>query len=898
MKKVILGSVILTALFGFTSCGISFKDLAFPETITVKTNAKYEFTIGEKEFDLNEAFSLSSITNSPEDGSEEENSADSKIKIFSYNPENKSDIQQFLLQMDVQEIPLDFSSYLNQTNFTSSIGSMNIKKEFTIPEVNIEEEKVVDVEINNKINALVTFFGITTNRTDLAFVFDNAYNGFESISYKSGHMIITGAPDVSDTGFTYPIPEGEKLSGTVKLLYNDNVITQADFNSEGIALLPISNVTIKREGMALVFEGDTLGKTFYATVSSDSVVKEAKGLSLIEPVTTELETSISIGNDSPLQACDIGEGNLVLKLNIPVEWEGMNVNYSIDLEGGLEVSATQSDTVIDLAGKSFKNQDIKAKAQIEITMNNATIAFIDAANEPLNPSVTIKAQINKIDSAVVKLDADFAAKIDNKQALPEEALNVLDNIVWNPSGIVIEYTNTLPAGNDITIKMASDFFGMIEHEEAITNTASDEKLKIEFLCPADRDIKIGKGAGEYSDIDISAELGFTGFNSTEKTLTVNNVVPGDTYSIDFTITPIIDWKSITLDSSLSSQGGKISTGFNLSSVFSGMEEQIGSDLISKIKFKEIPLYLFCNVPALDNFDDPKFVGKVKAYPGDADCNIVENAEITYLLGSEEENGELKNASIPELSKNEAGEVINNLVTELSGCTRADLSTLLSDTSTDGALCIEYDVSFETGSGNGITITSEAVENLIEAGSTTIKLSAMVIIPLEVSVTDNIKMDLTELIGKTGSDEENPEGEEKNPDILGRTEAPTESDAEKYVDLIQKASIIYKSSKLPFKFVSQDNKDIALLIDLDGENEPEKDFYTEQRLNLSGDSIVIGNPSKLMSIYPLTPSLKLEVPAGTLSIPKDISFAAKLNLAIETNGTIEVWNKNEVKEGGK
>ena len=112
----------------------------------------------------------------------------------------------------------------------------------------------------------------------LSVSFEDTGNGFNSVTYKTGFMVVSNTPNLDNvdfgkyghTGFTLPtfIPDG-KLSGTVKLLYNGTVISEDDFDENGLALLPLDNVTVYKTGMSLQFSGDP-DKTFYALVSQDS----------------------------------------------------------------------------------------------------------------------------------------------------------------------------------------------------------------------------------------------------------------------------------------------------------------------------------------------------------------------------------------------------------------------------------------------------------------------------------------------------------------------------------------------------------------------------------------------------------------------------------------------------
>ena len=70
----------------------------------------------------------------------------------------------------------------------------------------------------------------------------------------------------------------------------------------------------------------------------------------------------------------------------------------------------------------------------------------------------------------------------------------------------------------------------------------------------------------------------------------------------------------------------------------------------------------------------------------------------------------------------------------------------------------------------------------------------------------------------------------------------------------------------------------------------------KKLSISGDSIAV-TPEEILQ-YPLCPSLELEIPKGTLCIPKNPSFNTKINIKIRTSGEV-IWldSIKSKKEGG-
>lgn len=951
-KKIIFGSTLLALVLCIFGCNFQF-----PETISVKSNAKYEFAIANKSFPLGDLFSIDKLKDSfsgqsTDSASNDEESVEADIKIYDYNPERgktDADIQEFLVSMKLQEIPLDFNNYLKDVDFGSKLESMNISKEIAVPSVDIDEVKVVDVEVNEKINALVSFRGTTQADAPLSVSFEGTGNGFNSVTYKTGFMVVSNTPNLDNvdfgeyghTGFTLPtfIPDG-KLSGTVKLLYNGTVISEDDFDENGLALLPLDNVTVYKEGMSLQFSGDP-DKTFYALVSQDSQVFKADDISLSEPIESSLKSTFNIGNDSALKSCEIKKGKLAVDFAFPTEWTGIEINsYQIDLTGGLNVtlaynklldSSTRKEFDFAEVGltqqqKTFVNTDINANTRVNIKMTHASLQFIDSDNpeKKINPSVKVEAKIEEVASALVVLqkassgdsasqnseESSFNTRVEDSQKLSDDILNAIQSIKWNPSGLSISYLNTLPSENELKLKFNSNFFGISDLEKTFEFTeiteGSENRKTLDFLSAGvgaeGFETKLGNNAAdnEFNSIDYSAELILPDYNvdsDGNKTITVRDVRPGETYLIDLVITPKPDWYAVYIKSNLTNQEGKISTGLNLSSLMKGMEDKLGDNLANKIKIHSLPLYLFCQIPAIGNvFNEPKFVGTINAYIGDENNEQVPGTKNIYLLGKEKEDGELEdgklvNADIPEFlfDENNKNMVISSLISNLNGVEPVDMKDLI-DTSADGSLCVDYNVRFETGKNGNVEILAEKLKDI---PTTSIKLSGLVKLSLSFDVNEPINMDVLKLV--KGDSEENSENEDDSGDLLGRSEPTNTEDFQKYLDIIESASIDYKTSALPFIFSDNDDTKeevITIKVDLDGEGTK----FVPQVLKFSGDSFA-ANPSDLLNTFPLKPSVEFEIPVGTLSIPRKMDFAANINLTVQTNGKVTVWEKN-AKNGGE
>lgn len=873
MKKIFFVQFLIV-LFLFSSCGFQI-----PEKVGIKTGkAEYNFAITDKSFDLGEYFSLSSILN-PEDGSAA--SSDEMFELYDYNPNGKSEVQQFLMKMDVQDIPLDFSTSFADTDVVTSVKNMTVSKDIEIPSINIDEKKDVEVNVNKNINNLVKIVGFTDSECRIEINFEDPNNNFERVSYSSGYMKI-----YENQLLTY-----QKIEGKIILYYEGEKVSEAEFKN-GIALLPLDNVTIAKTGLVFEFT-ESENVPFIAEVLETSVIKEAVGITLQDPIPVEVKTSFDVKNDSALESCQIEEGSISAIFNTPELWQNIDVDYTLTLSGGLSATLTEVNVSDSLDGQYFDNSDIDAKINANILFNHSNIKFIDDSGKIINPNVNFKVEINKLASATVKLDSGYNPKFNQSEPLPDTVLEKVKSVSWNKCGFEISCVNTLPVGNEIGMKITSDFLGFDNKYKAIPNTASiNEPDNITDFITENMITIIGTDAGQTDSVDFEAELSLPGYDTVSKTLTIVNIVPGESYKLDLNIKPIFDWKSMVLKSLDTRVTDTISTKVNLSSLFESFEKSMGSGIAESLEISKLPIYLFCEVPKLDDvFENAKFNGVIKTYIGDDECNP-SGENIQYLLGDNdngvEKPGQLSFTSVPQFTYDENKLVKDDL--NLDRFTSIDLAKLLNEVNingsrVDGSLCVSYDVSFMTGdSKDELEITKEQIDELSKIGPTAIKLSVLGVIPFEFGIKNEINMDLLKMVGKDNDDDDF--------DLLGRKDGSSLDDYKTYIDLIQSVSITFKPSKLPFIFTpEQDGETMKLIVDLS--KDPANPNTKE--LAISGGTVIL-SPDDVLA-YPFNPGINMNFPKGTLSIPRNMEFSTKLFLGITTSEKVLWFDELSKKNGG-
>ena len=847
----------------FCVCFILSCNLQPPKSVSIKTNAKYNFSLGEISQDLSEEFSMDEILEQEED---------SPFKIYEYKPEGESQkAKKMLMEIPIQEIPLDFSSYFEKTDISESLSQMSFSQKISVPDFETQQlsHKIDISAINDAINDSVRIAGPNNPDLDLSFDLLNE-QGFESITYSSGDILIQDCEfDLGEYGTVF---DGE-LTGEIRLLHNGNIVSKATFEN-GTARLPLTNVTLYSQGMSIEFSEGVGNIGWFGVINGQ--VKNAKGISL-QPTVVEFDEELELNfSQANFDSFVIGEGNLGIEITLPEQWEGIYINYDVELSGAINASTEESlfKKNIPLNNTELYKQNLGVKSQPVVYIQNADIYFDE------QPELKASLQIDKIETVSISVEEDISTSFNHSEALPEEATNVIKQICFTKSGFNLLYKNTLPEGNDISIITKSNFL-KLDSTETLYSNKEDENLPI--LCTEKNVQDISEG----TEIDFSAQVLLPGCTSPdEKTITVKNVVPGQEYEFAMTIKPIIEWDFVKIDTSSFSQKNTIPTEVNLDSFTTMLDEMLGSDLSGKLILPELNTYLFMSKPENEIFDKIQFNGEISAFQGkqvgETYEPIDEDSKV-YLL---DKDTSLKFVPTPVLQKenNVVYTDVQNLEASLGPIDLSSILTTAENAEEGTSLCIDYDLSFsdENASEEEITLYKKDLEG---ATSTSIEILAMVVLPLTLKATDDIEIDFSSLINsnKDSEGEEDLENPEEPKDLLGRTEPSEINDTTQIlVDLVKSCSLNYYDTQLP---IVCDN--LKLIIDFNPE-----DDKAPNELKLSGGTLKI-EPEDILEVYPLIPQIKIKIPKNeSLSVAEELILKAKLNLCIETDGEISIWGGNK------
>ena len=838
MKKTVKCLFASAALFILLTGCVQFQNMTVPKKVQVKTTAEYNFTIAEFEKDFSDKLSAAEI----------QKSIGETFEFYDYNPGGNQEVQQYLLRMPLEEVPLDFGSYMESIDIGKNLDAMNFEQDIPIPNLQLNAEQEIDLEILNTmmIGLLAVKGNIGTGPQKVNF------KGFSTVSISSGKLTINTA----------------SANGTVKL-YSASGLTQAGCSTatpiatgtlkSGKVVFDLSGKTLYANDTYIDFVDDNSNQEFVGTLNKTAKISKVTGLTQgdqtikLDPVSFK-----GAGESSPVKKCVFSDDSK-LSLNITtLEWKGVTITKNIKLSGGLDLTFSGSETE-SLKDKIYTNQDIILEPELTLKFSNATIDFTS------KPKFELSSEIKGFKSVTVKLPEGVKTSFNVSQDLPRSASSMVKEIVWNAgSGIEVEYSNTLPAENDMKMTASSDFIGLNSQTETIETTPGTEKKKIEFHSDAEKTTSISNA----TKVDFSAKLELPGYKDTENTITISGVEPGESYKIAMKITPVFDWESITIDTTaLDEKGvpGKMAVDFNPKTLLSSLDSMLdssGTNKISdKIDLSKLELKLFCERPDYESFKNVQFTGKI-ALGGTSDKGETLK-DAAYILGTKTEDKPLMFSNEPVLEKDSKGTVISDLTGVQ--CVGTNLASTINSISESEKLGLNYSLKLTGTDGNkNLTLQKTDLNN---SSNTSLKITAMIILPLELKVTEDYTVDVMKMAGKSFNPDDSSE-----PDLLGRTDFSSSGGTmEKLMNIIENVSVTYAPSKKPII----GNAEIK--IDLDGTGTK----FEEKSISINGG--IYTEKPKMIVENPVKPSVNVVLKQGELKIPREMSFKTRLDLQIKTNG---------------
>ena len=906
MKKT---AILLLALMTF-SCKMDFQP---PKKIGIKTEADYNFTVANIQKDFSEYISAESLQNMmnpsvtqnvgimqnvyKEDVGITEGL---KFKLYDYNPNNRTEStvsQKYLAEMKLQEIPIDVSSYFENMDFASQLKAMSFDQSIVVPNFPTYDETlpIPFPDINEKIkdsaqikNVVLPIpegiNGAILDTIDVTISITSPV--FNTIEFIQGNLVLTV------TAQNEPSPD---FSASIQVVLTDesgNYIsesTDTTIKNTGTILIPMDGKNIVPKMKLNVTgssQGGTLGKfvTYNITTGLDDTtnVKKATGLTLDlgSSGQVEIDQTVTIGTDSAFEKCTIEEGYLQILSKLPDNWTGINFNANINLAGALEASNLDFDTEKEVLPYLLnRNLNLKDKVydcggstegkiyltgNVSVSLDNATI-YLDSEFSEIEFRTICDIQKAKDITIDLEKNSSFLENKEllsytKKEAFPESVKSYIKAMTLLESGLKITYSNTLPEGNSMDVKVTSEVLG-IEDTQTLESNKTDEL--IEFSNKNEHVIDLS--TTEF--LDFSVNLGLPGTTPAKPYYVVlKNIRFGDEYKIKIEATPVFDWQDVTIKTGAISMEGTTDTNMNLKSMFSGLTKELGNeDIINKINIKNLPLYLFCSKPDLDAIKDMKFVGDVDISAGSQSIDILNS------------DTPIEFSNIPTLETTEDGTIISDL-SKISTIKPIDIAELLNLKDSDSTLKVNYSISLAGADDGTITVTKDDFEKLGSEAPTSIEVTARLVIPLELEITEDISINLLNIINASKAEDENT-----NDDIFNRSEPTELGDIEKYMDVLKSCEISYKSKNNIIKYEDRTAK-AGIVFDT------KIDTVGTYSLSLESSNVKVytEDVKEIFQTYPFSPDVLVQFPQGYLYIPRNANIEMAVSLGVETDGTVILY----------
>lgn len=906
MKKFLLPATAVFLSFIF-SCNFET-----PEKVSVVTDATYSFTVGEFKKSLSEYMSVEKI----QEYVSKSDSSDVKYAVYDYNPPsnnmpNKRPMQKYLVDMTLAEIPVDVGAYLEKMDFSdlnSKGEGISLGQKIAIPNLSekIETTTIKFPDISKKFEneTIEIYDNLPIPEVDIApgsaRVIDTTIKNpdFKTATLYSGGIVLnvirtdgTPTPDFS-TDFTF-----ELLSEDGKLLSrvdNVNIASGSDIASGGKDIFfDLGTKTITKK-LKLKIYGTVLGGT-PSTVNKYTLnAKFAPGtkFSKITGFTDEIgdsgdvEQFVTISTDETFVKCEIASGSLEIVSKKPDGWTGVTAKLSDSgsISGALELPSTAKfDSVedstafirkkMDLAKSVFTKENDPAgkiifKDRISFSCRDATLVFPNGEQ----PQVTLETACRIQKASYVVLDLSSKADMLNfskKTPFSGSMEDYVEEMTLVNSGLEISYKNTLPKGNDgdntISMEIVSGLLKINDTGEKKKIMLPQKSETFTSCSPEGQDISVSP-KNDSLDFDVKLILPRDEGMPANYAVLKNVDLDGE-YEISVSAKPVFDWLSVKIKTPEGSEiKGEEDTELSFDKLFSTMKDELGdeSEFIDNIKFEKLPLYLYFQKPKLDSLSGMDFTGNIA---------LKTSAETKDLLAS----GKPKDSENIKTDKD--GVVISEL-SEKDSSGYADIASLFNDSKSEN-LKIVYDVGLG-GLDRTVEITKAEYEQLKSENKdapVSIKISARLVIPLalklEAPKTGNVtKVNILKLAKKDSGE-----------DLFDRGEATSIEDVEKYIDLIESASLIYNIDNGLFSYAqSGKSGDILFNTNLAGVKRPSYELSMES----GNEKIYTEDVKAMLRTYPFKPDIVASFPDGTLQISRNAEFKVNLAVKIRTHGKITIF----------
>ena len=531
---------------------------------------------------------------------------------------------------------------------------------------------------------------------------------------------------------------------------------------------------------------------------------------------------------------------------------------------------------MDLAKSVFTKENdpsgkIIFKDKISFSCSNATLVFPNGEQ----PQVTLETACRIQKASYVVLDLSSKADMLNFQKkIPFSGgmEDYVEEMTLVNSGLEISYKNTLPKGNDgdntISMEIVS---GLLE----IKDTGEKKKIMLPqksetftSCSPEGQDIPVSP---KTDSLDFDVKLILPRYEGKENWAVLKNVDLDGEYEISVSAKPVFDWRSVKIKTPEGSEiKGEEDTELSFDKLFSTMKDELGdeSEFIDNIKLVELPLYLYFQKPNLASLSVMDFTGNIDLKTSTGKENLLKSGK------------KIKPQNIEIIKTDKDGVVISEF-SEKDSSGYANIASLFNNSKSEN-LKLDYDVRLG-GLDGTVEITKAEYEQLKSENKdapVSIKVSAQLVIPLA------LKLDAPEAAGNvTKVNILKLAKKDSGEDLFDRGEATSLEDVEKYIDLIESASLIYNIDNGLFSY-GQSSKSGDILFDTNLAGVKRRSYKLS--MGSGNEKIYTEDVKAMLRTYPFKPDIVASFPDGTLQISRNAEFKVNLAVKIHTHGKITIF----------
>ncbi|MGP1458151.1 MAG: hypothetical protein ACTTKL_02440 [Treponema sp.] len=884
-----------SALVAFTAVVFSACNFQLPEKLSIRTHADYAFSIGDFSRKLSDYVSAEDLNRQLNEQSSAEST---KFSVYDYNPDGSSALQQFLVDFKLKEIPIDIGDYLKHMDFSAHLKNMSFEKKIKIPEMGTTVQEAIPLpDISAKIRETAQFsvpdFTVPTGAS--AAIPEVSHNisistpTFTAMEFSSGNLVLAIKPKSTppSSGFSTNLTIALKSSG------GETISSAAGINlgnaSETKVNLPIAGKTLYPQ-MKLAVSGSTTGGTPGQTVtyevkssfSNDTKLSKVTGLTMDASKlgTMPISETVNVAVPDHFVECTMGAGShILMTAPLPADWSGVHTTPTVTISGALTAGDSDFDKTGESGGTSLVNRKLNLEnkqftagaanvsGSVAISLTNATIVFRDGDKINLKTELVV----SKLKSVTMDFnDLHEHLSIDETDTLSDDVKKYVSYIVLGESGIKVTYTNTLPPGNDIPVTVNSSFFGLNENATVLSRKV-DEKLALTAHKPP----ATGKTVhpSTESSVDFKAKFSLPGSTSSNSDrATFKDIEANKEYTLAFEVQPIFEWTKIGIKPDTTPTTSKLNTNLNLHAMFEHVKASLGDAFAeSDIDVLKIPVHVYCSHPeGLEALKDLKFKGPVDALIRNGGASSAQVGQKVVLSdGTKAFDFKTEHALV---FRDKA--VTNNIPKEIPSFS-GDLASLFNQ-HLDGKMYVDYTLSLTGGSSSVIDITKEEFDKLSKTDTTSIKITARIILPFMFNLKNDIPVDLM----KAASIQ--PEE-----DLFNRKKATNLDAVGKYMDAIKSVQLMYRPHGDFIEYIDDSRGKIPVLTFDTKMSGLAKGKY-EIPINGGTADFATEDVRKILSHYPFTPEAKVVLPQGKMQLLRKSTPGANIAVEIKTDGTIPLF----------